>query len=269
MCGLRSTLIITFLRLIETPPKKKQRGYSSMADPPTSLGNKGQTLKRKQIPFHPTTLFDPAPLAAPLLSHLRRHQTCTRKLPWCLVCCLATTTQNTGKPRSSQLSIRPTMLGWHLCRTKLPRKVLNSKMKCDTKSLDGGNSALVIGFKTVLVETIVEAWKTHFSRHSKASKIASTKARLQKHDFPVHGKARNRPQNVHQTCLQSPKTFSPALFTVWHPQFQTQFQAQSFYNEYLQAWPHSQDEKVIDLLFLCRFPFVPTAFCSTLMFEHV
>ena len=54
-----------------------------------------------------------------------------------------------------------------------------------TLPLDGGNSALVIGSES---RPICRPQKHYFSRHFGASKkIASTKARLLKHDFPFHG----------------------------------------------------------------------------------
>ena len=43
----------------------------------------------------------------------------------------------------------------------------------------------------VLVETNFEASKALFLKHFGASKLASTKARSLKHDFPVHGEIPN------------------------------------------------------------------------------
>ena len=61
-----------------------------------------------------------------------------------------------------------------------------SKKRCLLLSehLDGGNSALVIGF---LVETCFEASKHFLLRHFGASTMALTEARLLKHDLPVDG----------------------------------------------------------------------------------
>ena len=53
------------------------------------------------------------------------------------------------------------------------------------QNLDGGSSALVIG---VLVETDFEASKTLCLKAFWSLKIALNKARLLKHDLPVHGK---------------------------------------------------------------------------------
>ena len=50
-------------------------------------------------------------------------------------------------------------------------------------SLDGGNSALVIGFSS---RPNFRFRKHYFLRLFGALKMASTKARLLKHDFPVH-----------------------------------------------------------------------------------
>ena len=50
--------------------------------------------------------------------------------------------------------------------------------------LDGGNSALVIGLQS---RPTLRPQKHYFERHFGASKMASTKARLLKHDFPVDG----------------------------------------------------------------------------------
>ena len=67
------------------------------------------------------------------------------------------------------------LLGRHLCRTKLPRNVLNSKTKVETKN------------ETKSLKNALKGPRKSLS--------------------PV----------------QLPKSFSPALFTVSHPRFQTQF----------------------------------------------
>ena len=56
------------------------------------------------------------------------------------------------------------------------------------QNLDGGNSALVIGF---LSRQSFEASRHHTQKQFGASKLGFTKARLLKHDLPVHGKNRN------------------------------------------------------------------------------
>ena len=105
-----------------------------------------------------------------------------------------------------------------LCGLRVPK--LRKRLGCTQKgsysakgrvsafwapSLDGGNSALVIGFWS---RPILGPQKHYFKRHFGASKIVLTKARLLKHDFPVHGLL-----NVFYETLPSKNLSKKLVFT--------------------------------------------------------
>ena len=129
------------------------------------------------------------------------------------------------------------LLGWHLCRTKLPPKVFNSKKKVKRKistigceksaqsQIAGrpGHSLSKTTEKGHLHKVFVRDIPTSGSRMSQeypAQKLYVWAV------FSVNfNNAPTRPRKK-LSPAQLPKSLSPALFTVLQPQFQTKFQLQ-------------------------------------------